>query len=289
VHSSAPAAGITWLELLLAAPVVLWGGLPFFERGIASLRTRNLNMFTLIALGTFAAFAFSLFATLLPGALPHAMSHGGAPPVYYEAAAVIVTLVLLGQVLELRARSATSGAIRTLLGLSPKTARRVEADGREVDVPLDQIGVGDVLRVRPGEKVPVDGAVLDGTSAVDESSITGEPIPVEKTPGARVTGATVNGTGTFRMRAERVGKDTLLARIVGLVSEAQRSRAPIQRLADVVSSWFVPTVVLVAALAAAIWGTVGPEPRLAYALVNAVAVLIIACVATAVREARRRA
>jgi Cu+-exporting ATPase len=278
-----PLAGVvsprlaTWLELLLAAPVVLWGGLPFFERGIASLRTRNLNMFTLIALGTFAAFAFSLFATLLPGALPHAMSHGGAPPVYYEAAAVIVTLVLLGQVLELRARSATSGAIRTLLGLSPKTARRVEADGREVDVPLDQIGVGDVLRVRPGEKVPVDGAVLDGTSAVDESSITGEAIPVEKAPGSRVTGATVNGTGTFRMRAERVGKDTLLARIVGPVSEAQRSRAPIQRLADVVSSWFVPTVVLVAALAAAIWGTVGPEPRLAYALVNAVAVLIIAC------------
>jgi Cu+-exporting ATPase len=267
----------TFLQLALSAPVVVWGGLPFFQRGLLSLRTRNLNMFTLIALGTFAAFAFSLVATLFPGALPHSLSHGGAPPVYYEAAAVIVTLVLLGQVLELRARSATSGAIRALLGLSPKTARRVGTDGREVDVPLDQIALGDVLRVRPGEKIPVDGSVVEGSSAVDESTLTGEPIPIEKTPGASVTGATMNGSGTFLMRAERIGKDTLLARIVGLVSEAQRSRAPIQRLADVVSSWFVPAVVLVSVLTAVIWGSVGPEPRLAHALVNAVAVLIIAC------------
>jgi Cu+-exporting ATPase len=266
-----------WLQLALSTPVVIWGGFPFFERGIASIRTGNLNMFTLIGLGTFAAFAFSLFATFFPDSLPHAVSHGGGPPVYYEAAAVIVTLVLLGQVLELRARSATSGAIRALLGLSPKTARRVESDGREVDVPLDEIAVGDVLRVRPSEKVPVDGAVLEGSSSVDESTITGEPIPVEKTPGARVTGATLNGSGTFLMRAERVGKDTLLARIVGLVSEAQRSRAPIQRLADVVSSWFVPAVMLVAVVTAVVWGSVGPEPRVAHALVNAVAVLIIAC------------
>jgi P-type Cu+ transporter len=278
-----PLAGVmspkaaVFVQLVLATPVVLWGGLPFFERGIASVRTRHLNMFTLIALGTFAAYAFSLVATFLPGALPHSFSHGGAPPVYYEASAVIVTLVLLGQVLELRARSATSGAIRALLRLSPKTARRVDTTGAEVDVPLDAIAVGDVLRVRPSEKVPVDGSVLEGASAVDESSITGEAIPVEKSPGSRVTGATLNGAGTFLMRAERVGKDTLLARIVGLVSEAQRSRAPIQRLADVVASWFVPAVVLVAVLTAAVWGSVGPEPRLAYALVNAVAVLIIAC------------
>jgi Cu+-exporting ATPase len=267
----------TFLQLGLSTPVVVWGGLPFFERGIASLRTRSLNMFTLIALGTFAAFAFSLFATFFPDALPHTMSHAGAPPVYYEAAAVIVTLVLLGQVLELRARHATSGAIRALLGLSPKTARRVSADGRELDVPLDQIALGDVLRVRPGEKVPVDGSVVEGTSSVDESALTGEPIPVEKSVGAAVTGGTVNGSGTFLMRAERVGKDTLLARIVGLVSEAQRSRAPIQRLADVVSSFFVPAVVVVSVLTALIWGSIGPEPRLAHALVNAVAVLIIAC------------
>jgi Cu+-exporting ATPase len=271
------AEGAVHLQLVLATPVVLWGGLPFFERGIASIKTWNLNMFTLIALGTFAAYAFSLFATFFPRLLPHSFSHDGAPPVYYEAAAVIVTLVLLGQVLELRARSATSGAIRALLRLSPKTARRVQANGAEVDVPLEEIAVGDVLRVRPSEKVPVDGSVVEGASSVDESSITGEAIPVEKTPGSRVTGATVNGAGTFLMKAERVGKDTLLSRIVGLVSEAQRSRAPIQRLADVVSSWFVPAVVLVAALTAAIWGSLGPEPRLAYALVNAVAVLIIAC------------
>lgn len=266
----------TWLQLTLATPVVLWGGWPFFQRGLASIVNRHLNMFTLIGLGTAAAFGFSLFATFFPALLPATMSHGGGAPVYYEAAAVIVTLVLLGQVLELKARSATSGAIRALLGLTPKFARRLQ-DGTEVDVPIDQIVVGDLLRVRPSEKIPVDGALVEGGSAVDESSLTGEPIPVEKTAGDRVTAGTLNGTGTFVFRAERVGKDTLLAQIVSLVSEAQRSRAPIQRLADVVSSWFVPSVVLVAVLAAIVWGFFGPEPRVAYALVNAVAVLIIAC------------
>jgi Cu+-exporting ATPase len=266
-----------WLQMLLAAPVVLWGGWPFFVRGWQSIVTRSLNMFTLIALGTAAAFGFSVFAVLVPGALPHAIRHHGAPPVYFEAAAVIVTLVLLGQVLELRARSATSGAIRALLGLQPRTARRLKADGTEEDVPIDQVHIGDRLRVRPGERVPVDGVVLEGASAVDESMVTGESIPVEKAAGARVTGGTMNGTGAFVMRAERVGAGTLLARIVRMVGEAQRSRAPIQRLADVVSSWFVPAVVLVAALASFAWGVFGPEPRQAYALVNAVAVLIIAC------------
>jgi len=254
------------LQLVLSAPVVLWGGLPFFQRGLASLVSRQLNMFTLIALGTSAAFGFSVYAVLFPG-----------PPVYFEASAVIVTLVLLGQVLELRARRATSGALRALLGLSPKTARRVSGDGRELDVPLDQVKVGDRLRVRPGEKVPVDGSVLEGSSAVDESSISGEPLPVEKTLGARVVGGTLNGQGSFVMQAERVGQETLLAQIVRLVGEAQRSRAPIQRLADVVSSWFVPAVVASALITAAIWGIWGPEPRAAHALVNAVAVLIIAC------------
>jgi len=254
------------LQLGLSAPVVLWGGLPFFQRGLASLVSRQLNMFTLIALGTAAAFGFSVYALLFPG-----------PPVYFEASAVIVTLVLLGQVLELRARRATSGALRALLGLSPKTARRVSGDGREVDVPLDQVVVGDRLRVRPGEKVPVDGSVLEGSSAVDESSITGEPLPVEKTLGARVVGGTLNGQGSFVMQAERVGQETLLAQIVRLVGEAQRSRAPIQRLADVVSGWFVPAVVASALITAVIWGIWGPEPRAAHALVNAVAVLIIAC------------
>jgi Cu+-exporting ATPase len=267
----------TWLQLAFAAPVVLWGGWPFFQRGWASVINRYLNMFTLIALGTAAAFGFSLFATLFPALLPATMSHGGSAPVYYEASAVIVTLVLLGQVLELRARSATSGAIRALLGLTPKVARRVQDDGSEVAVSIDQIVVGDLLRVRPSEKIPVDGAVVEGASAVDESTLTGEPIPVEKSAGDRVTAGTLNGTGTFVFRAERVGKDTLLAQIVSLVSEAQRSRAPIQRLADVVSSWFVPAVVLIAALTAIVWGFFGPEPRVAYALVNAVAVLIIAC------------
>jgi len=266
-----------WIQLILAAPVVLWGGWPFFVRGAQSIVTRHLNMFTLIAIGTGAAFAYSVFAVLLPGALPNEMRHGGAPPVYFEAAAVITTLVLLGQVLELRARHATSGAIRALLGLAPKTARRIRDDGPDEDVPLEHVQVGDRLRVRPGERVPVDGIVLEGASAVDESMVTGEPIPVEKTRDARVTGATVNGTGSFVMRAERVGADTLLSQIVRMVSEAQRSRAPIQRLADVVSAWFVPAVVVVAVLTAIAWGLVGPEPRLAYALVNAVSVLILAC------------
>ena len=266
-----------WSQVVLSTPVVLWGGWPFFVRGWRSLVTRNLNMFTLIALGTGAAFAYSVFAVLFPDALPHAMRHGGVPPVYFEAAAVITALVLLGQVLELRARSATSGAIRALLGLQPKTARRLREVGNEEDVPLEHVAVGDRLRVRPGERVPVDGVVLEGRSAVDEALVTGEPIPVEKEPGSRVTGGTVNGTGGFVMRADRVGADTLLAQIVRMVGEAQRSRAPIQRLADQVSAWFVPAVVAVAVLTALAWGLFGPEPRLAYALVNSVAVLIIAC------------
>jgi Cu+-exporting ATPase len=266
-----------WVQLALSVPVVLWGGWPFFVRGWQSIVNRSLNMFTLIALGTGAALGYSVFAVLTPEALPHGLRHGGVPRVYFEAAAVIITLVLLGQVLELRARSATSGAIRALLGLQPKTARRLRADGGEEDVSLADVEAGARLRVRPGERVPVDGVVLEGGSAVDESMITGEPIPVEKGAGARVTGGTVNGTGGFVMRAERVGADTLLAQIVRMVGEAQRSRAPIQRLADVVSSWFVPAVVLVAAVTAFVWGLYGPEPRLAYALVNAVAVLIIAC------------
>jgi Cu+-exporting ATPase len=266
-----------WSQLILAAPVVLWGGWPFFVRGWQSVVHRSLNMFTLIALGTGAAFGYSVFAVLFPDALPHGMRHGGAPPVYFEAAAVITALVVLGQVLELRARSATSGAIRALLGLQPKTARRLRADGGEEDVPLADVQPGDRLRVRPGERVPVDGVVLEGLSAVDESMLTGEPIPVEKRPAGPVTGGTVNGTGGFVMRAERVGADTLLAQIVRMVAEAQRSRAPIQRLADQVSAWFVPAVVVVAVLTALAWGLYGPEPRLGYALVNAVAVLIIAC------------
>ena len=266
-----------WSQLVLSTPVVLWGGWPFFVRGWQSLVTRNLNMFTLIALGTGAAFAYSVFAVFFPDALPHVMRHGGVPPVYFEAAAVITTLVLLGQVLELRARSATSGAIRALLGLQPKTARRLRPDGSEEDAPLEHVAVGDRLRVRPGERVPVDGVVRVGWSAVDEALVTGEPIPVEKEPGSRVTGGTVNGTGSFVMRADRVGADTLLAQIVRMVGLAQRSRAPIQRLADQVSAWFVPAVVAVAALTGLAWGLFGPEPRLAYALVNSVAVLIIAC------------
>jgi Cu+-exporting ATPase len=234
-------------------------------------------MFTLIALGTAVAFGFSVFALLLPDLLPHAVRHGQTAPVYFEAAAVIVTLVLLGQVLELRAREATSGAVRALLGLSPKHARRIADDGTETDVPLDRVRVGDRLRVRPGERVPVDGEVLEGASAVDEAMITGEPVPVSKQAGDSVTGGTMNGRGALVVRASRVGKETLLAQIVRMVSEAQRSRAPVQRLADVVSSWFVPAVVLCAALSALVWGFFGPEPRLAYAVVNAVAVLIIAC------------
>jgi Cu+-exporting ATPase len=267
-----------WVQLLFAAPVVLWGGWPFFQRGWASLVNRHLNMFTLIALGTGAAFGFSVVATIAPGLLPPAFhTHGGTPPVYFEAAAVIVTLVLLGQVLELRARSRTSSAIKGLLSLAPPVARRIEPDGTEREVPLAEVVVGDRLRVRPGDSVPVDGRVEDGHTSVDESLVTGEPIPVEKGAGDKVTGGTINGTGSFVMRAERVGSDTLLARIVRMVSEAQRSRAPIQRLADRVSGWFVPAVVVVAVITFAVWAWLGPEPRLANGLVNAVAVLIIAC------------
>ncbi|MBM7119105.1 heavy metal translocating P-type ATPase [Archangium primigenium] len=276
-HVLSPTAR-AWLQFLLATPVVLWGGAPFFERGAVSVKNRHLNMFTLVALGTGAAYLFSVVATLAPGLLPDAfLGHGGAAPLYYEAAATIITLVLLGQMLELRARRATSGALRALLQLAPAVARRVGADGRDEDVPLEQVKAGDTLRVRPGEKVPVDGVVLEGTSAVDESLVTGEPLPVEKTAGARVTGGTVNGTGGLVMRAERVGRDTLLARIVQRVAEAQRSRAPIQRLADRAAAVFVPAVIAVSAVTFLVWALVGPEPRLAHALVNAVAVLIIAC------------
>jgi Cu+-exporting ATPase len=267
-----------WAQLVLATPVVLWGGWPFFQRGWASVVNKSLNMFTLIALGTGLAYAYSVVAVLVPGAFPETFrTHGGEIGLYFEAAAIITVLVLLGQVLELRARSQTSGAIKALLALTPKTARRVRHDGSEEDVPLEQIEPGDRLRVRPGERVPVDGRVLGGTSAVDESMVTGEPIPVEKGTGSRVTAGTVNGTGTFLMHAERVGRDTLLAQIVRMVGEAQRSRAPIQRLADRVSAYFVPAVIGVAVLTAVVWGLVGPDPRMAYALVNAVAVLIIAC------------
>ena len=267
-----------WLEFLLSAPVVLWGGWPFFERAWQSLRLRSPNMFTLIGLGTAAAFGYSAVAVLAPGIFPESLrdAHGNVG-LYFEAAAVIVTLVLLGQVLELRARGQTGAAVRALLGLAAKTARRVGADGSEEDVPLDAVAVGDALRVRPGEKVPVDGTILEGTSSVDESMITGEPIPAEKRAGDKVTGATLNGTGSFVMRAEKVGSETLLARIVAMVAAAQRSRAPVQRLADRVSGWFVPIVVVVALVAFAAWVLAGPEPRLAHALVAAVSVLIIAC------------
>jgi len=276
-HAISPRT-LAWIELVLATPVVLWGGWPFFQRGWASVVNRSLNMFTLIALGTGVAFVFSVVATLAPGLLPASMrtAHGGVP-VYFEPAAVIVTLVLLGQVLELRARARTRSALKSLLGLAPKTARRVEPDGQERDVPLTSVQPGDVLRVRPGEKVPVDGVVIEGRSTVDESMLTGEPLPVEKEPGSRVIGGTVNGTGTFLMRAERVGETTLLAQIVRMVGEAQRSRAPIQRLADRVAAWFVPIVIAVAVVTFAAWLFVGPEPRFAHALVNAVSVLIIAC------------
>jgi len=269
---------LQWLEFALATPAVLWGGWPIFQRGWASVVNRHLNMFTLIALGVGVAWSYSVVAMLLPGIFPPAMrSMMGTVPVYFEAAAVIMALVLLGQVMELRARSQTSAAIKLLLGLAPKTARIVRDDGKEEDIPLEQVQPGDVLRVRPGEKVPVDGVVLEGTSSLDESMVTGESIPVEKTAGARLIGATVNGTGSLLMRAERVGADTLLAQIVHMVSEAQRSRAPIQRLADVVAGYFVPVVIGVALATLAIWGIWGPEPRLAHAIVNAVAVLIIAC------------
>jgi Cu+-exporting ATPase len=280
-----PGAG-RLLQLALATPVVLWGGAPFFARGWASIRNRSLNMFTLIAIGTGTAYLYSLAATLAPSWFPAAagghsggggMGHGAGPGVYFEAAAAITVLVLLGQVLELRARRSTRGAIRALLGLAPKTARVIRADGREEDVELALVQVGDRLRVRPGEKVPVDGVVIEGASAVDESMLTGEPVPVAKGEGDPLIGATLNGTGTLVMRAKRVGAETLLAQIVELVSRAQQSRAPIQRLADRVSAVFVPAVIGVAILTALVWGLLGPEPRLAHALVNAVAVLIIAC------------
>ncbi|TAK06924.1 heavy metal translocating P-type ATPase [bacterium] len=269
---------LNWVQLVLATPVVLWGGWPFFQRGWVSVVNRSLNMFTLIAIGVGTAYTYSLVATLLPEFFPASFrGHGGEVGVYFDAAAAITTLVLMGQVLELRARSRTSSAIKALLGLAPKTARLICDDGSEEDVSLDRLLPGNRLRVRPGEKVPVDGVVLEGSTSVDESMVTGEPIPVEKATGDKVTGGTVNGTGGFVMRAERVGSDTLLAQIVRMVSEAQRSRAPIQKLADVVSGYFVPAVVLIAIITFIVWSMIGPEPRMAYALLNAVAVLIIAC------------
>ncbi|MBI1723487.1 MAG: heavy metal translocating P-type ATPase [Gemmatimonadetes bacterium] len=280
---SHPLAGLSghalrWLEAALATPVVLWGGWPFFARMWQSFVNRSLNMFTLIGIGTGAAYGFSLVATTAPDAFPASFrGMDGEPPLYFEAAAVITVLVLLGQVLELRARGRTSAAIKALLGLAPKSARLVKDDGAEEDIPLAHVHVGNRLRVRPGERIPVDGVLLEGASAVDESMVTGEPIPVAKGPGDTVTGATVNGTGSFVMRAVRVGRDTVLAHIVQTVSEAQRSRAPIQRLADVVSSYFVPAVVVTAVATFVVWGLAGPEPRMAHAVVNAVAVLIIAC------------
>ncbi|HYR69620.1 MAG TPA: heavy metal translocating P-type ATPase, partial [Candidatus Dormibacteraeota bacterium] len=268
----------TILELLLATPICTWAAWPFYVRAVSSVQNRSLNMFTLIGLGVFTAYSYSAVATLLPGAFPAALrDESGQVGVYFEAAAAIVTLVLLGQVLELKARGRTGAAIRKLLDLGAKTARRVRPDGSEEDVPLDQVQVGDLLRVRPGEKVPVDGVVLEGRSSVDESMISGEPIPVWKEPGSRVVGGTVNGTGAFVMRADKVGSETLIARIVAMVAEAQRTRAPIQNLADVVSSYFVPAVMAVAVATFLIWNLIGPEPRMAYALLNAVAVLIIAC------------
>jgi P-type Cu+ transporter len=269
---------LVWAQLILGTPAVLWGGWPFFERGWASIVTRRLNMFTLIALGTGVAYVYSLVAALAPGIFPASFrDHDGQVPLYFEAAAVIVTLVLLGQVLELRARSQTSSAIRALLDLAPKRARRLRQDGSDEDIPLEEVIPGDRLRVRPGEKVPVDGVLLEGRSAVDESMITGEPVPAEKNPGDKVTGATVNTTGSFVMRAERVGSDTLLAQIVAMVAEAQRSRAPIQKLVDTISAWFVPSVVVIAVATFVAWSILGPAPAMGFALVNAVAVLIIAC------------
>jgi len=273
-----PMRMLAWVQLALATPVVLWAGWPFFVRAWHSVVNRSLNMFTLIGLGVGVGYLFSVIAVFVPGIFPASFRDPeGNVPVYFEAAAVIVTLVLLGQVLELRARSQTGAAIKELLGLAPKTARRINKDGQEEDVPLEHVHAGDRLRVRPGEKVPVDGVVLEGSSAIDESMITGEPIPVEKQANDRVVGATINGTGSFVMRAERVGSETLLAQIVQMVAEAQRSRAPIQKLADVVSSYFVPIVVIIAVITFVVWSIWGPEPRMAHGLVNAVAVLIIAC------------
>jgi len=272
------AEAVQWLQFVLATPVVLWGGKIFFERGYQSFRNRHLNMFSLIALGTGTAYLYSLVAMFLPGIFPASFrAPGGGVAVYFEPAGVIVTLVLLGQVLELRARAATSSAIRALLDLAPREARVLRPDGKEVDLPLDLLAVGDRLRVRPGEKIPTDGVVLEGRGLVDEAMITGEPLPVEKVPGDGVTGATINSTGSFVMRAERVGRDTLLSRIVAMVAEAQRSRAPIQKLADSVSAWFVPGVFAVAFLAFVLGALFGPAPQAAFGLVNAIAVLIIAC------------
>jgi Cu+-exporting ATPase len=271
-------AGISpWIQLALAAPIVLWAGAPFFARGWTSLKTRHLNMFTLISIGVGAAFVYSLVATLAPSLFPDTFKMHGMVPVYYEAAGVVVALVLLGQVLELRARAATGKAIRALLNLAPKTARRIAADGTETEVPLADVIAGDRLRVRPGEAVPVDGVVVEGKSSVDESMLTGEPLPVAKEAAGALTGGTVNGTGSLVMEAQAVGSDTMLARIVKMVAEAQRSRAPIQAVADRISGWFVPLVILIAVATFVVWSLVGPEPRIGHALLNAIAVLIIAC------------
>lgn len=273
-----PAHMAGWLQLLLATPVVLWGGFPFFVRGFRSIQTLHLNMFTLIALGTGVAWVYSVIATIFPQLFPPAFrGEHGEVGLYFEAAGVIVTLVLLGQVLELRARKSTGGAIRALLGLAAKTARRMETDGRESDVPIENVQVGDRLRVRPGEKVPVDGKVVEGNTAIDESMITGEPMPVEKNPGEVVIGSTINQTGSIVIKAEKIGKDTMLAQIVQMVSDAQRSKAPIQRLADQIAAFFVPTVMAIAAVTFVVWSIWGPPPAMAYGLINAVAVLIIAC------------
>lgn len=278
ISEMASARTLGWLELLLATPVVLWAGWPFYVRGIQSVINKSLNMFTLIGLGVSVAYIYSLIAVLLPDIFPDTMrGPDGAVGVYFEAAAVIVTLILLGQVMELRARSQTGAAIKALLGLAPKTARKIDTDGSEIDIPFEHVQAGDVLRIRPGEKVPVDGEVIDGSSSVDESMISGEPIPVKKQAGDKVIGATVNGTGSLSMRAEKVGRDTLLAQIVQMVADAQRSRAPIQKLADLVAGYFVPVVIGIALLAFSVWYFFGPDPRLAYALIAAVSVLIIAC------------
>jgi len=267
-----------WIQLILATPVVLWAGWPFFVRGWRSVVSLNLNMFTLIAMGTGVAWTYSVVATLTPGIFPEAFRMaGGTVAVYFEAAAVITVLVLLGQVLELRARESTGGAIKALLDLAPRTARRIIDEGNEEEVPVDAIAVGEHLRIRPGEKIPVDGKILDGRGSVDESMVTGESMPVTKEEGMRLVGGTMNQTGSFVIRADKVGRDTMLARIVQMVADAQRSRAPIQRLADQVSSWFVPSVLLIAAIAFVVWSLIGPEPRMAFGLVSAVAVLIIAC------------
>ena len=277
-HGWLPRGSGRWIEVLLATPVVLWGGWPFFVRGWRSVVNRHPNMFTLIALGTGVAFLYSVVAVFFPGLFPHSFRHAdGTVDLYFEAAAVIVTLVLMGQVLELRARSRTSQAIRALLGLAPKKARRIAAGGGEKDVPLDEIRVGDKLRVRPGEKIPLDGRVLEGRSHVDESMISGEPIPVAKEEGDPVIGATLNGNGSLVIEARRVGTDTMLSQIVQMVAQAQRSRAPVQGMVDRVAAWFVPAVVLASIISFTLWALLGPQPVMAYAIVNAVAVLIIAC------------